>query len=198
MVLKTPDLVGKKFDRLTVVSRAENYKDGTARWNCVCDCGNETTTFGRSLRNGRARSCGCLRNEYYQERKRKHGGSSKEKNSLTYDRWKSMRSRIGNDDRYKFLIHCERWKFFESFVQDMGLCPSQVFVLDRVDGTKGYSKENCRWATKQQNASNRFDVLRVDFCGISFPMSDLARDFGVLPKTAYERIQRGWDPFEAC
>lgn len=59
---KLIDMVGKKYGRLTIVSRADN--DGTrASWNCICDCGNTTTLTGKNIRNGHTKSCGCYRKE---------------------------------------------------------------------------------------------------------------------------------------
>ena len=59
---KLIDMVGKKYGRLTIVSRADN--DGTrASWNCICDCGNTTILTGKNIRNGHTKSCGCYRKE---------------------------------------------------------------------------------------------------------------------------------------
>ena len=57
------DLIGNKYGRLTVVSRAENSSTGMLRWNCLCECGNETIAQGGGLKNGHTRSCGCLMKE---------------------------------------------------------------------------------------------------------------------------------------
>lgn len=57
------DLTGRKFGRLTVVSRANPDKRGLARWNCDCDCGNKKVIIGNLLRSGETRSCGCLHRE---------------------------------------------------------------------------------------------------------------------------------------
>ena len=54
------DLTGRRFDRLVVVSRAEDRERGKPRWNCVCDCGNVRTVNGEALRGGATRSCGCF------------------------------------------------------------------------------------------------------------------------------------------
>ena len=60
---KPIDLTGKRFGRLVVIQRATNSKEGRTRWLCKCDCGNERIILGKSLRNGRTQSCGCLNKE---------------------------------------------------------------------------------------------------------------------------------------
>lgn len=55
------DHTGQRFGRLTVLSRAN--RPGRPRWLCICDCGRHHVTLGETLRQGRIRSCGCLRNE---------------------------------------------------------------------------------------------------------------------------------------
>lgn len=72
------DMVGKKYNRLTVVERVAN--SGTrAAWKCVCDCGNECVLDGKKIRTGHTKSCGCYRVEVTapaQGRKNvKHGAS---------------------------------------------------------------------------------------------------------------------------
>lgn len=56
------EMTGKKFGRLTVVGRTRVCQTGV-KWNCVCECGRYSQPSGTDLRLGRARSCGCLRNE---------------------------------------------------------------------------------------------------------------------------------------
>lgn len=56
------DMLGQKYGRLTVVSRAPN-EGNRATWNCLCDCGNKVTLIGKKLRNGHTKSCGCYRKE---------------------------------------------------------------------------------------------------------------------------------------
>lgn len=59
---KLIDMTGKKYNRLTVISRAEN--EGTrASWNCLCDCGNKIILNGKKIRSGHTASCGCIRKE---------------------------------------------------------------------------------------------------------------------------------------
>ena len=49
---------------------------------------------------------------------------------------------------------CEEWKDFWVFVEDMGDRP-EGHSIDRKDNDKGYSKENCRWATAKEQIDNQ-------------------------------------------
>ena len=60
------DLSGKRFGRLTVISKAPSKKLGyktVAQWNCRCNCGNEIVAQSGLLMNGHIKSCGCLKKE---------------------------------------------------------------------------------------------------------------------------------------
>lgn len=50
--------IGNRYGKLTVVDRI--IKDNKTYWECLCDCGNMTTAYGPSLREGRKKSCGCV------------------------------------------------------------------------------------------------------------------------------------------
>lgn len=58
----TPDLIGSKFGKLTVIRKTdERTNGGEVLWECKCDCGNYTKVAGYSLSRGLTLSCGCLK-----------------------------------------------------------------------------------------------------------------------------------------
>jgi hypothetical protein len=66
-VSKLIDLTGQRFGRLIVTCRDVNKISNSGRqivmWRCICECGNEISVSGDSLRNGNTKSCGCLQTE---------------------------------------------------------------------------------------------------------------------------------------
>ena len=58
---KIKDLTGQRFGRLTVIKMVGKDSIGKILWLCKCDCGEECTIRGNSLRTGNTTSCGCYR-----------------------------------------------------------------------------------------------------------------------------------------
>ena len=57
------DEIGNTYGYLTVIGRAENDRNGRARWLCKCKCGNKIVVMGKNLRTGNTKSCGCYKKE---------------------------------------------------------------------------------------------------------------------------------------
>jgi hypothetical protein len=80
-----------------------------------------------------------------------------------YKTWKSMRERCLNPHNKDWEhyggrgigIDDPRWNDFAAFADDMGPHPGKGWTLDRIDNNKGYSKDNCRWATQTTQIRNR-------------------------------------------
>lgn len=82
-----------------------------------------------------------------------------------YKIWAGMMSRCYNPKVkiYEYyggrgITVCQKWHNFSGFYEDMGDRPDKL-QLDRIDNSKGYSKENCRWITaKENNPHNKGDI----------------------------------------
>lgn len=61
------DLTGQRFGRLLVIAYSPT-NPLRAHWLCRCDCGNDTTVAGKSLRRKLTTSCGCYNRELARER----------------------------------------------------------------------------------------------------------------------------------
>lgn len=86
---------------------------------------------------------------------------------------------------------CDRWRLFENFLEDIGERPSGT-TLDRIDGEKGYSKDNCRWATPVEQAANTKQAVLLTFQGETWPIAEWARRTGIRRATIQFRLKQGW------
>ena len=157
-------LVGERFGSLVVTDRLppRRYENGkiNSLFRMRCDCGNEIVSLGISLRQGKKISCnapGCVFS-----RRKFHGKSS----TPEYNTWGLMIQRCYNPKTPHYAYYggrgitvCDRWRSeFMNFFEDMGARPSDSHTLDRDDANGPYSKENCAWATKAMQSSNRRKV----------------------------------------
>lgn len=83
---------------------------------------------------------------------------------------------------------CDRWMIFSNFLEDMGERPRNT-SLDRIDNNKGYYKENCHWATREQQAMNRRVTIWIDYMGEKRNVKEVSAMIGVKTCQIYERIK---------
>lgn len=83
---KEENLIGKKFNRLTVIEYDHSVK-GHKYYKCQCECGNTRVVLSSNLKNGRVKSCGCLlkeKREKVKEQNKKQQQVSKKKTTRQY------------------------------------------------------------------------------------------------------------------
>lgn len=88
----------------------------------------------------------------------KHG----KRYTRVYRIWASMKQRCHNKNhkhyhyyKRKNIFVCNEWFKFENFYKDMGDPPISKHSIDRIDNSKSYYKNNCRWTTIKENAQNK-------------------------------------------
>lgn len=109
--------------------------------------------------------------------------------------WYGVKHRTSNPEHSAFKNYgargidlCERWQVIENFYQDLIFGYSPGFELDRIDNDKGYSPENCRWATPKQQANNRRSSRLITIDGHTKTLAQWIEYRGLDSKIVRNRI----------
>lgn len=120
--------------------------------------------------------------------------------------YKSMIDRCGNPKNVgyhkygeKGITVCEEWitdkKAFFEWALSNGY--RDDLTIDRIDPTKGYSPDNCRWADWNVQNNHRSTNRFVEIDGVSHTIAEWARISGIKDRTIQYRLSRGWDGKDA-
>lgn len=165
------DLIGRRFGRLVVTSfNSVRNKGRFTYWNVICDCGKQKIISGQSLKNNVSQSCGCLRKEVAAKQMFKHGLSKIGNIAPNYILWNKAKERAK-------VKHLE----FSILPEDIiipTICPllniplikgiktmhNNSPTLDRIDTTKGYTKDNIwviSWRANRLKSDSSLNELRL-------------------------------------
>lgn len=177
-------------------------------WLCQCDCNETKVIHSRELIQGKTRSCGCYRSEYVAHKNYKHGGCKRLDCAPEYVVWFGMIERCTNQNSDCYQNYggrginvCPAWRdSFATFLHDMGPRPSPKHSIERVDNSKGYAPDNCRWATAIEQANNKRNNTLVTFDGLTLTAAQAWRLHAhpsVSFKTFKSRLKNGWNDQKA-
>jgi hypothetical protein len=192
------DKVGKKFGSLTILKVLEKTDKN---WNVICearcDCGTIKTYRIYYVLNGYNKSCGC--------------GAAYSKKGLTthplHGIWYKMVQRCTDKENksYKYygakgITVCEEWKnnYFVFYEWALANGYTKGLSLDRIDNRKGYSPDNCRWATNKMQANNMSTNVCITIDNVKKTFSQWCEHYDIGFHTARDRIYKhGWSVKEA-
>lgn len=190
------DITGQKFGRLTVIKFAY-VKDENAYFLCQCDCGRKHITKGARLRNGGVKTCGkCINPSGYRiHNMHKH---------KFYKIWADVKQRCLNKNykAYKWygnrgITVCKRWLEFINFRDDMyssykeHKLNNSYTSIDRINNNGNYCKENCRWATNEEQQRNKRDNHYLTYKGKTLLLIQWSEKLHINKNTIYGRFAKG-------
>jgi len=141
-------------DMGNVVNKKTNkvlYKEGLYE----CFCGNKFRASIYDINYGKIKSCGCLKSF--------HNATKHALYSVYYDILRRCYDDSRKDYKHyggKGILVCDSWLSFRNLIHDMGNGFKPGLSIDRIDASKGYCVDNCRWATKTTQARNT-RVLKI-------------------------------------
>jgi hypothetical protein len=187
------DKSGTTVGRLKIYRIVHDSK-GKLRYQCSCSCGVTCYPNKGDVDFGKTNSCGCGIRAATRQRNYSHRMTGTKIHGV----WTTMLNRCRNPKMLKYRDYgargikvCERWKKFENFYEDMGQCPADGMSIDRIDTNGDYCKENCRWATAEEQALNTRRNRLVTFNGKTLPMSIWCKRFDLIYSTAINRLNKG-------
>lgn len=113
-----------------------------------------------------------------------HGEARKTKE---YNIWSKMKSRCLNTNDKSFhdyggrgITVCDSWSCsYSNFLHDMGRAPSPKHSIERIENDKGYSPDNCKWATRIEQANNTRVNRFVEYKGQTKTLSEWCRELNL-------------------
>ena len=189
------DISGRMFGSWEVLCKDDvQHGKRNSRWVCRCKCGTVRSVNRSSLVSGRSKSCGCIA-------QRKEGINATHGMSKTrlYREWASMRKRCKSEtDKsassyfHKGIRVCDEWEHDFASFRDWAVAHGyeDSMTIDRIDNSKGYSPDNCRWVLPEEQSRNRTNTVFVMYDGEAWCLRTLCEHIGFPYKLAHQRYRR--------
>lgn len=200
---KHADITGQRFGKLVVIREVPRDQIQKRSWECLCDCGKTVFLETGNLTTGNTKSCGCLRLESVREsglKRRKYHGNYKGSRPRLYNTWINMNRRCHNPEFVDYprwggrgVTVCDEWRHdFQAFLtwaESNGW--AEGLTLDRIDNDGPYSPENCRWATRYEQANNKRDTLMFEYEGELHSLAEWARLYNLEYESLMYKVKQG-------
>lgn len=190
---KFQDLTGQRFGRLVAIKPIGKSKKHGTIWECQCDCGNTVNQPINKLVFDRVKSCGCYRKEF------KTFNAKYDYKTRLYNIWNKMKDRCNNNkiDCYKNyggrgIFVCKEWvdNFYNFKTWAINNGYDDSLTIDRINNNGNYEPNNCRWATRTQQANNTRTNRLLTYNGVTKTFTEWAKFLGIENSTLYGRIKR--------
>lgn len=199
---KRIDIAGEKYGRLTAIRFNKINSHNDSEWLFKCDCGKEHAAPAYAVKNGKIRSCGCLKLEMSVSANTKHGLHE----TRLYRTWCDMRRRCSDQNRPDWANYggrgitvCDEWqKDFQQFYDwAMAHGYADGLLIERKNNDRGYCPENCEWVTKRQQNNNTRANHKITAFGRTQNLQQWADESGIGHATILFRLKLGWTPEKA-
>lgn len=200
-------VVGQRFTSWTVIEIAMGEMAKQVRHRkilCRCTCGREDFVSWSNLRYGLSTGCRACP---MRRTMTKHAATSGGTEQRVYREWKAMKWRCSprNKRRADYFDRgisvCEEWAVSFPAFRDWATANGYEdhLTLDRVDNDGNYGPENCRWATRVQQARNKRTNRLLTVWGETKSIAEWAEDprCEVSRYTIATRLWMGWGEAES-
>ena len=174
------DLTNNIFGKLHPITLEGINKYRQAVWLCQCECGNFKIARAIDLKNGKIKSCGCLKQKSEQISYKK-----------LYAVWQSMKQRCLNKKNKDYKNYggrgikiCQEWldnfMNFYNWAINSGYKENVGLSIDRINVNEGYCPDNCRWTDNKNQARNRRTNRKITYKGETHCVSEWLSLLGLI------------------
>lgn len=175
--------LGKKINRLEIISYYTVELNRQKYFVCRCDCGKELNVRVANIVNNPQKSCGCYKYNL------KNGFSR----TRLYPIWKELISRCNNPKNKRYYVYgkkgikvCKEWEkdflAFRKWAYENGYdenAPRGNCTIDRIDNDGDYTPENCRWVPYSRQQRNTQKTIIFEYKGVKKPLIDWCEELNL-------------------